>query len=785
MTDPALAARIDTLNDDARDDGYCSFFVRALFDYEPTGSNMLKFRAGNVIEVLSQLENGWWDGLLDESTRGWFPSNYVELISDEQAAQALQTASRTESLEQDKTSVVSTCLPLRPLAKSICDRLNILLEIISYEHSMAPSNSGNQNLAEYFLRMTKLVVHDVHHFLSSNNMLEIIEFDPSSSTSTKDSFLVLLHLQAQRLPSLLSMLVVQMRELTKLVHRRVNQGDQSEYIRQAYRMEGEEARKNALQLMDTVQTLEAGLSKDYSRSQNLNGSSALETQSAPLLKSFEQSPNESEQIGLALTPEVHVLLTEDVMPRPQSAHRSLPGTDLDSCIRSKYHDFHRILKNLYASIQSPVKQTDPVFWLPAVRDMLEQTGSMLILFDTVEVAAPLECLGHSDSEDRFSHGLNDTKTNDFQQYMSAKGRLLNSTKSLFHAANHALDLNGAYKYETLNQLNEKTRVLQHDAEDALQTIRRCLLHVHNRPTSLDTKSESSIASSFARMRFSNPILSRQGIANTDFSTREGKVEDNTIRKSVLEISSIASSEVIHANDLVFSHNGNIKGGTLDALVNALTDPQLADEKFCVAFLATYKSFTTSERLLNLLIERYCLNRSFNLDAPELTSKSSTLSKLIQSRVLFVLHTWLDIYFDPSEKSCLSAMDHFVRNEVKQANFKDEHQQLLRLIGRQSLGLEKPVPAFQLMGAVPVPILPSNLKETQFMDIHALELARQLTLIESDLFMKIKPNECIKKGWAKSSQHRHRGILTTIDLHNKVRVKILTTDYMLGRRNITC
>ena len=48
----------------------------------------LSFRQGDIIEVLSQQPSGWWDGLLGEE-RGWFPSNYVTIITDEEVDQAL------------------------------------------------------------------------------------------------------------------------------------------------------------------------------------------------------------------------------------------------------------------------------------------------------------------------------------------------------------------------------------------------------------------------------------------------------------------------------------------------------------------------------------------------------------------------------------------------------------------------------------------------------------------------------------------------------------------------
>lgn len=62
-----------------------SFFVRALYDFTSDDASSLSFQRGALIEVLTQLESGWWDGLLGNDVRGWFPSNYVEQISDQQA----------------------------------------------------------------------------------------------------------------------------------------------------------------------------------------------------------------------------------------------------------------------------------------------------------------------------------------------------------------------------------------------------------------------------------------------------------------------------------------------------------------------------------------------------------------------------------------------------------------------------------------------------------------------------------------------------------------------------
>lgn len=69
-----------------------TFFCRALYDYTTRDPSSLAFHAGDIIEVLTRLDTGWWDGLLGPDERGWFPSNYVTIISDQEAEAALSAS---------------------------------------------------------------------------------------------------------------------------------------------------------------------------------------------------------------------------------------------------------------------------------------------------------------------------------------------------------------------------------------------------------------------------------------------------------------------------------------------------------------------------------------------------------------------------------------------------------------------------------------------------------------------------------------------------------------------
>lgn len=79
-----------------------AMYVRALYDYEADDRTSLSFHEGDVIQVITQLESGWWDGVIN-GVRGWFPSNYCQIISsnDELPDTDQQDSGSVDTVEEE------------------------------------------------------------------------------------------------------------------------------------------------------------------------------------------------------------------------------------------------------------------------------------------------------------------------------------------------------------------------------------------------------------------------------------------------------------------------------------------------------------------------------------------------------------------------------------------------------------------------------------------------------------------------------------------------------------
>ncbi|KAI8078401.1 ras guanine nucleotide exchange factor domain-containing protein [Thamnidium elegans] len=240
-----------------------------------------------------------------------------------------------------------------------------------------------------------------------------------------------------------------------------------------------------------------------------------------------------------------------------------------------------------------------------------------------------------------------------------------------------------------------------------------------------------------------------------------------------------------ANELVFNMEGNVKGGTLPALVERLTLHDYLDMNFINTFLLTYRSFCSSVDLLNLLESRYNLQCPAGLTEEEATIWEEKKLKLVRLRVFNVLKNWLELYYNEDDSILLDRLLDFTHTHIK-VTLKFSNGQLESLIQRRrdanmmdNGGLKKMI---LTLPDPPEPILPRNRRRFKLLDIDTLEMARQLTIMDFKLYSAIKPIECLDKAWSSQEDDQAaENIRASIEYCNQVTSWV--SDIILSQHDI--
>ncbi|CAD0106936.1 unnamed protein product [Aureobasidium uvarum] len=243
--------------------------------------------------------------------------------------------------------------------------------------------------------------------------------------------------------------------------------------------------------------------------------------------------------------------------------------------------------------------------------------------------------------------------------------------------------------------------------------------------------------------------------------------------SVLSVATTANgsehdAEVLmrsHAHELLYNKDGQIVGGTLAALVEKLTSQHGPPEpEYNTAFLLTFRLFTNAVELTQALITRYEYAGDCNSD-----------SFPARLRVYNFFKTWLEShYLAESDASALEMIHRFAVERLSlqfsgpgqrlagltkiasQIEATSMENQLVSAIGKTYVALgseyEKTIiphaninkeQLYLLTGAFPT-------KKLTLLDLDAVEIARQLTIIESKKFCAILPHELLGLEWTKKN-----------------------------------
>ncbi|KZT73928.1 ras GEF [Daedalea quercina L-15889] len=224
-----------------------------------------------------------------------------------------------------------------------------------------------------------------------------------------------------------------------------------------------------------------------------------------------------------------------------------------------------------------------------------------------------------------------------------------------------------------------------------------------------------------------------------------------------------------ADDVAYNSDGQLVGATLAALVERMTPhDSLPEQAFSLVFFMTFRLFTTPMELVGAIIDRYNIKPPAGLSLDEAQTWRDCKGVPIRLRVSNLVKIWLETHWRPAvDNVALPVLFDFTRDCLTEVAMSS--QRILELItqwhsmgeassavkaDRARDGLVSLNPPSVPLSEVPRPIMTKSLlnalRQKNFgsisiTDFDPLELARQMTTMESQLYCAIKPEEVLESG----------------------------------------
>ncbi|KAF7728337.1 hypothetical protein EC973_006278 [Apophysomyces ossiformis] len=283
-----------------------------------------------------------------------------------------------------------------------------------------------------------------------------------------------------------------------------------------------------------------------------------------------------------------------------------------------------------------------------------------------------------------------------------------------------------------------------------------------------------------------------------------------------DMSFLKQKNEIPEDQIIFNADGQVMGATTEALIEWLTWPEKSpDPVFVCAFFHNFRLFMDPSEFLNLLMKRFRLDEptsvnNLPLSEEELRIWESRILSPVRLAVCNVLQIWVEKYFDREQDiNIKTSLLEFVQDDLTKS-FPDSAKQLKSIIEqkfsetepectrskeklvssrrskRESTTLTSdchPESSTFVNNYYPSPHITrplknmlrkalSNQDSSSFSNVtlyrlDPLEVARQLTLMESALFCRIHPNEILAAQESRKTVSKSANVKTMIQRSTQI------------------
>ncbi|KKY33357.1 putative cell division control protein 25 [Diaporthe ampelina] len=759
-----------------------AMYVRALYDYEADDRTSLSFHEGDVIQVITQLESGWWDGVIN-GVRGWFPSNYCQIITspDDLPDSEQQDNGFGEPVEDD--------LDEDPYDDNDEADMSELEEL-----PLEGTSAGDRSKADYWIPQAtpdgRLFYYNT---MTGESSSELPLESPSSATEAgpRDRMNVNMPDRTRPPPEMMA------RGLTQ-------DEDEDSEATSASELEGENlmfgrmARNRRSMSKDGISPAPSldSIHGQYSFAATIPRSFFDDGQTPPLTwsrlvsnmkKAIDRyreainNGNKSEYVARAEDISDHLRLLLAAGSGTTDNHSGQPS--IISTNKALYPHFRDMMSKFSKLVVSshiaasdfPAPESGP-------KCLQEADGVLLGVFSYVEVARQQR----GEEIPRLFPGFVIGSTTGGSWQNNGLGPRDPITSNFLEDEEGVVEPTAVLDGKLLERLDELKRMLvsgireldkQLVIPDKIVTPFKHEVVSNNvcaaggkvienfKPwiAMIESIDLSSLENSFQTPQLTDFSINKQSLYDniSDLSYTEG--DSNIANNLARGAGTYSKVKKIFGEDPTPQQTAmdetpdylRLEGGSLMALAEQLTRHDKLDSNFNNTFLLTYRSFTTARELFELLVHRFGIQPPEGLSPSDFENWRERKQSPIRFRVVNILKNWFETFWmednqEEDTKALIRDVYNFARDTVKSTETPGSAP-LMAVLDQRLSGKDVGRRLIQTQSQpTPAPIMPKNMKKLKFLDIDPTEFARQLTIIESRLYGKIKPTECLNKRFQKKT-----------------------------------